>query len=112
MKFEPWATEKKDGVELKCLLQPRAAQSRVMGVCGGEIKIRIQAPPIDGRANKELCRFLSKRLGVPLRSLHIISGTGSRHKRILVKGKTIDGLQGSLLTLLESGGESEVEKER
>ncbi|MDR4494771.1 MAG: DUF167 domain-containing protein [Nitrospirales bacterium] len=103
MKSEPWATEKKDGVELKCLLQPRAAQSQIMGIQGGEIKIRIQAPPLEGRANEELCQFLSKRVGVPQRSVQIVSGASSRHKRILIKGKTLGTLQAFLLSLLNQG---------
>lgn len=103
MKSETWVTEKKGGVELKCLLQPRAAQSQIMGIQGGEIKIRIQAPPVEGRANEELCRLLSKRLNIPLRSVQIVSGTGSRHKRVLIKGKTLGELQPVLVTFISQG---------
>ena len=110
MKFESWATEKKDGVELKCLLQPRASQSQIMGIHGGEIKVRIQAPPLEGRANEELCQFLSKRVGVPQRSVQIVSGASSRHKRILIKGKTLVDLQGFLLALLQKGGGGKVQE--
>lgn len=93
MNSEPWVIEKTEGVELKFLLQPRAVHSKIMGIHGEEIKVRIQAPPIDGRANEELCRFLSKGLGVPQRDVQIVSGVSSRHKRVFIKGKTLDDLQ-------------------
>jgi len=93
MNPDAWATEKAGGVELKFLLQPRAVQSQIMGIHGGEIKVRIQAPPIDGRANQELCRFLSKSLRIPQRAVQIVSGASSRHKRVFIKGKTLNDLQ-------------------
>ena len=101
MNSEPWATEKRDGVELRFLLQPRAACSQVVGIHGEEIKVRIQVPPVEGRANEELCRLLSKGLGVPQRAVQIVSGANSRHKRVLIKGKTLDELRISLRSLME-----------
>ncbi|MGD9850829.1 MAG: DUF167 domain-containing protein [Nitrospirales bacterium] len=99
MTSKPWAIEKNDGVELKFFLQPRAAKSQIMGIHGEEIKIRIQAPPLDGRANEELCRFLSKMMGVPQRFVQIVSGMSSRHKRVRIKGKALGDLQSLLPTL-------------
>ncbi len=103
MNSEPWATEKEEGVELRVLLQPRAAHSRIVGIHGEEIKVRIQSPPLDGRANEELGRFLSKGLGVPQRAVQIVSGASSRHKRVLIKGKTLDELRGSIRSFMEGG---------
>lgn len=101
MNGEPWVIEKLDGIELRCLLQPRAGKSQFVGIHGDEIKIRIQAPPIDGRANEELGQFLAKSLDVPKRAVEIVSGVSSRHKRVLIRGKTLSELQHLLTSLLE-----------
>ena len=104
MNSGPWVIEKVDGVELRFLLQPRAAQSQIVGIQGDEIKVRIQAPPIEGRANEALCRFLSQEFGVPQRAVQIVSGASSRHKRVFIKGKTVGELQA--LLSLAMGGDS------
>lgn len=69
---------------VRILVQPRASRTDVVGPHGDEIRIRLAAPPVDGAANKELVRFLARRLRVPRQSITIVSGTSSRHKRIRV----------------------------
>jgi uncharacterized protein (TIGR00251 family) len=53
---------------------------------GGELKIRVAAPPVDGQANEELVRFLAKQLGVPRSAVKIVSGIGSRSKVAAIEG--------------------------
>lgn len=65
---------------------PRSPRTRVDGVRGGAVLIRLAAPPVDGAANNALIEFLSGALDCPRRSLHIISGEKSRDKRIAIAG--------------------------
>ena len=57
-----------------------------MGRYGDVIKIRLQAPPVDGAANEELVRFLAERLGVPRAAVRVVSGKAGRRKRVEVAG--------------------------
>ena len=63
-------------------VQPRAKRTEVVGWHDHAIKIRLQAPPVDGAANEELVRFIAERLGVPRSAVHIVSGKTSRRKRL------------------------------
>ncbi len=69
---------------LHCRLQPKAAQDEFAEVTEGRIKIRITAPPVDGKANKHLIKFLAKQFKVPQDRVEIMSGDNSRQKRILI----------------------------
>ena len=65
---------------------PRSPRSRVDGLRGGAVLIRLAAPPVEGAANEALVAFLSDALGVPRRSITIVSGERSRDKRVRVDG--------------------------
>jgi uncharacterized protein (TIGR00251 family) len=67
-------------------LQPRASRDEIAGTHGGALKIRLHAPPVDGAANGALVAFLAERLGVPRRSVRIVSGATSRTKTIEADG--------------------------
>jgi uncharacterized protein len=91
-----------DDAGLAVYVQPRASRTGVVGVHGKAIKIRVAAPPVDGAANTELIRFLAKTLSVPRASVEIVTGSGSRHKRVRVRGLDTDALRAALL---QQGGE-------
>ena len=63
---------------------PRASKSEIVGLENGILKIRITSPPVDGAANAELIRLLSKTLSVAKRDITIASGETSRNKRISI----------------------------
>ena len=67
---------------------PRASKNQICGEIDGDIKIRLQAPPVEGKANKALIAFLAKKLGIPKRGIAVISGIKSRNKRIQIEGMT------------------------
>ena len=69
---------------LVCHLQPNASRSEFAGLHGDALKIRIQAPPVEGKANTELVKFLAKAFGVSKRDIEIISGELNRHKRVRI----------------------------
>ncbi len=78
--------EIKNGVVIALRVVPRASKSEVCGLMGDALKVRLQAPPVDGKANKALIKFLSKELGVPQRSIEILSGETGRNKSVFVAG--------------------------
>jgi len=72
------------------VVQPRAARTEVVGPYGDGIKVRIQAPPVDGAANEELRRFLARRLRVAPSAVTIVGGASGRRKRVAVTGGPAD----------------------
>ena len=76
--------ETNGSVTLKLRVQPRASRTEITGEHGGALKLKISAPPVDGKANEECRRFLAKLLGVSATSVEIISGGSSRDKVIRV----------------------------
>ena len=65
---------------------PRSPRSRVDGMRGDAILIRLAAPPVDGAANEALIAFLSQALDVPRRDIALVAGEKSRDKRVRVSG--------------------------
>ncbi len=63
-------------------VQPRAKRTEVVGWHDHAIKIRLQAPPVDGAANEALIHFIAERLSIPRSTVHIVSGKTSRRKRL------------------------------
>lgn len=70
---------------LKIYLQPGAKKSEIVGKHGDYIKIKVQSPPIEGKANDALINFLAKVCGVSKSSISIASGEKSRIKTICIK---------------------------
>ena len=67
-------------------VQPNAARNEVVGFEEGVLRVRIAAPPVKGKANRELIDFLSKRLGVSKGSITIEKGLTSRRKVVAIEG--------------------------
>jgi uncharacterized protein (TIGR00251 family) len=67
-------------------VMPRAPRTRVDGMRGGSILIRLAAPPVDGAANDALIAFLADVLALPRRNIQIVSGEKSRDKRVQIEG--------------------------
>jgi len=92
------------GVTLAVRAQPGAKKTAIAGVYGegdaAQLKIAVQAPPVEGRANEALVAFLADTFGVPRRSIELVSGGSSRSKVFLLKGVSIETatskLQGSI----------------
>ena len=69
-----------------CYLQPKASRSEIVGLHDGRIKIRVAAPPVDGKANTALIKFLAQYFGTSAKGVEIVSGQHSRRKRIRITG--------------------------
>jgi len=74
------------GLSFLVRVQPRANRNEIDGEWQGALRIRLTVPPVEGRANEALRRFLAECLNVPLGAVKIASGQRSRLKRIEVQG--------------------------
>ena len=75
------------GSRITVQVVPRASRTEVVGAYGDDaLRLRLAAPPVDGKANRELLRFLAEALGVPARSLELISGQTGRRKVVRIAG--------------------------
>jgi uncharacterized protein YggU (UPF0235/DUF167 family) len=70
-------------------LQPRAPRDELLEIRDGVLRARVCAAPVDGQANRALCRLLAARLGVPPSAIEVIGGERGRSKLVRVWG--IDG---------------------
>lgn len=74
-----------DDLLLDCHLQPGAKRAEFAGQHGERLKIRISAPPVDGKANDALIRFLADAFDVSRQQVSLLSGQSSRQKRLLIQ---------------------------
>jgi uncharacterized protein (TIGR00251 family) len=81
-----WLVADGKGVTLRLHIQPGAKKTEVAGLHGEALKIRLAAPPVDGKANAALIAFLAERLGVVKAGVSILSGDTSRAKYVRVAG--------------------------
>jgi uncharacterized protein len=65
---------------------PRASRTTAAGEHDGALKVRVAAAPVEGAANEELARFLSKALGVPARAVEVVGGRASKSKVVRAEG--------------------------
>ena len=71
-------------IVLELHVQPGARKTEFAGVHGGRRKVRLAAPPVDGKANEALIEFIAAEYGVPKRNVTIEAGLTSRQKRVSV----------------------------
>jgi uncharacterized protein (TIGR00251 family) len=69
-------------------VQPRASRNEVAGEMNGALKVRLQAPAVENRANEALCEYLAELLKTPKSAVRILSGDRSRTKRLEIRGIT------------------------
>jgi len=87
---------------LHCRVTPKAKKSEILGwVEDGQnrrrLKIKLAAPPVDGKANQALVKFLGKKLGVPRSRIKLISGEKSRLKTVEIVGMDGAEVEGLLI---------------
>ena len=68
---------------------PNAPRSEICGWLGDALKIKVHAPPVEGRANEVLCDFVAESLKLPRRAVVVQHGDLSRHKLVRVEGLTL-----------------------
>jgi uncharacterized protein len=67
-------------------VQPRANRNAIAGIMGGALKVRIQAPALENRANEAVCEYLAMLLKTPKSAVRILAGERSRIKRVEIRG--------------------------
>ncbi len=77
-----------EGTLLRVRVVPGARATGVAGELGGALRVRVAAPPVEGRANAALLAFLAGRLGLRPRELRVEAGAGSRDKLVVVRGRS------------------------
>lgn len=85
-----------NGCVIEVKVQPGASRTEVAGRWGEYPKIRISSRPVDGAANEELVRFLSKLLGIPRSDIDIASGHSGRLKRLKIAGLSREEVESRL----------------
>ena len=80
--MKPWLRPDGDGCILAVHVQPGAKRTEIVGEHGDALKIRLAAPPVDGKANDALLAFLSDLLGLPRRDISLRAGQASRRKLV------------------------------
>jgi uncharacterized protein (TIGR00251 family) len=95
-----WWTAIDGGVRLTVHVSPGTRRSEVVGVAGDALRVRVAAPPAEGKANRELAKVLAARLGVRPGAVTIVRGDAGRHKVVEVRA----GPEGSaeLVTRVEA----------
>jgi len=88
-----FVTPKNNGVLLKLHIQPGATKTEIVGLHGDRLRIRLKAPPVDGKANAGLIRFLSDILKVPKGRITITHGEAGRQKTVFVEAISESGIQ-------------------
>ncbi|HEX8737815.1 MAG TPA: DUF167 domain-containing protein [Pyrinomonadaceae bacterium] len=78
--------EKNNALVFTVRVVPRASKSEIVGSLDGALKIRLAAPPVDGAANEELIKLLSKTFGVSKSAIEILSGQTARTKQVKISG--------------------------
>jgi uncharacterized protein (TIGR00251 family) len=86
--FDLKAHSERGSVSFAVRVQPRASKNEVAGLIDGALKIRLQAPAVEDRANEALCEFLAEILKRPKSAVRILAGDRSRTKRVEVFGVT------------------------
>lgn len=68
---------------------PNAPRSEIVGWLGDALKVKVHAPPVEGRANEALCEFLADTLDLPRRAVTVLRGDTSRQKLVRLDGLTL-----------------------
>lgn len=82
-----------DGLVLSLHCQPGAKASKVVGLHGERLKLQLQAPPLENRANEALVAWLADQLSLPRKQIELLTGHTSRQKRVLVRGATLEQVE-------------------
>ncbi len=79
-----WLVREKNSLLLNLRLQPRASKDEIVGLRGDRLKVRITAPPVDGKANQRLIAFFARFFDVRKQDITLVSGETGRNKRIRI----------------------------
>ena len=90
-------------VILRLHVHPGAGRTAVVGRHGDALKVKVGAPPADGRANAAVLSLVAETLGVPPAQVELVGGASSRAKRVRVKGVDLEDLRRVLQRVVADG---------
>jgi uncharacterized protein (TIGR00251 family) len=89
-----WFRQAADGrITLTLHIQPGAKKTEFAGRHGDALKIRLAAPPVDGKANEALIKFVADTLKLPKSAVNLKSGQSSRHKVLEIQGASLSSIE-------------------
>ena len=103
--------ETSEGVTFPIRVQPRASRCECAGVQDGAVRLKITAPPVEGRANEECVRLLAETLKLRKRQITILTGLKSRNKVVAVAGLSAAALRERLADLAAAGPDIQAPQE-
>lgn len=77
-----------DGIKISVRIIPNSSKCEISEPINNSLKIKLDVPPIEGKANEKCIKFLSKILNIPKTSIKILSGEKSKNKLLYIKGDT------------------------
>ena len=93
---------KGESVLIDVTVRPGAKRNALLEEFDGRLKIALQAPPVDGKANSALLDFLASQLKCAKSQLELVAGTTQRNKRIKIIGKSLEEVQTALEVIRET----------
>jgi len=87
-----WLVAAKDGCVITVKVTPRAAKSEIIGAEAEWLRVRVKAPPVDGKANAALIAFFADLFNLPKKNVSVVAGQTARLKRVRVDGITADAV--------------------
>ena len=98
-----WLRAGANSVVLTLHIQPGAKKTEITGPHGDALKLRLAAPPVDGKANEALIDFLSRTLEIPKTAVALVSGHTARCKRVAIAGMTAARVEECLFPAVKAG---------
>lgn len=102
--FDVSGSEEAPVVHLRVMVHPGAGRTEVVGQQGDALKVRVAAPPVEGRANKAVVQLVAELLGAKAAQVEVESGESSRAKRLRVEGVDPVQVRRILTAALERSG--------
>ena len=86
MDLPPYLSDADGDTLVRVRVHPRAGRDRIEGERGGALLVKVNAPPVDGKANDAVCRLLARAAGIPARSAELVRGASARDKVVRLPG--------------------------
>ena len=99
--MDDWLVQRTDDEwVLSLYIQPNARKTEFCGLHGGAVKLRLAAPPVDGKANAALLAFIARFCGIGKSRVELVAGEASRSKRVCLRSPDVEALK-RLRSLIE-----------
>ncbi len=99
-----WIQQKGSDVVVNLRVVPRSSRNAIDSILDDTLKVRLQTPPVDGKANKALIKFFGKFLSISHSRITLLAGDRSRFKRILIQGASEKDVRAVIARTLCSSG--------